>query len=122
MGRVQVDSTVRHVSPVTARLFAKVGSEAFGIWSGEVRIRAGATTTDEHNSRIKTKDHLGEESQANQHDGLQASRKDAASGESDDDRLVEMIQPPSPPRTDRMVCPQTYLESILEERVSKDQT
>lgn len=120
MGRVQVDSTVRHVSPVTARLFAKVGSEALGIWSSEVLLRVGATSSDEHSSRKKTEDHLGEESQANPHDGFQELQKDAASGESEEERPVEVVQPPSPPRTDRLICPQTYLESILQERVSTE--
>lgn len=116
MGRVPADGAVRYVSPVTARLFSKMGSEILGLSSGEVL------------APIEGMSHGAPHWRDSQSAGPATNASDTrgSSGEGDSatvgarQRHVEVVRPcPASPTSNGVTCPQEYLESILKERVSE---
>lgn len=119
MGRIQVDGAVRHVSPVTARLFSKVGSEALGISSGEVLVPM-ATASSAASGWKQGSRHVHEEATASEQTAClrQTSLQRTKSNPGARERRVEVVRPCSSPPVKGVTCPHAYLESILSERVS----
>lgn len=116
MGRVPADGAVRYVSPVTARLFSKMGSEILGLSSGEVL------------APIEGMSHGAPHWRDSQSAGPATNAFDTggSTGEGDNaavaarQRYVEVVRPcPTSPTSNGVTCPQEYLESILKERVSE---
>ena len=113
MGRVQVDGAVRYVSPVTARLFSRAGSEILGLSSGEVLAPMDASDwRDQHNQASGPAPSF-------EPAGYQACTESGGRGAMARHRQVEVVRPcATPPANVGVTCPQAYLESILRERVS----
>lgn len=114
MGRVQVDGAVRYVSPVTARLFSRAGSEILGLSSGEVLAPMNASDwRDQHHQASGPAPSL-------ESAGYQACTESGGHGVVARHRPVEVVRPcAAPPANVGVTCPQAYLESILRERVSE---
>lgn len=120
--------TVRYVSPVTARLFSKNGPKALGLPSEEVLAtraeidgsRSGGYGGGRHSAAAWR--------QAPQGEGIAGIAESApppvdAGGGSEESRQhrVEVLRQYSisPVNGPAAMCPQSYLESILKERVSQ---
>lgn len=116
MGRVQVDGAVRYVSPVTARLFSKIGSEALGLSSGEV-LAPIEGVADWRDLQYQAAGQARTLEPSACPTGAAAA---AAVLGMTTQRRVEVVRPcPSSPTNTGVTCPQEYLESILSERVSE---
>lgn len=126
MGRAEVDGTVRYVSPVTARLFSKMGSEILGLSTGEFLApmegvanwldqqhqHPGPTPPIEPGGYSVGAGAMGAAAAVSSPGGA------GAGGAMARQRHVEVVRPcPTSPTTSGAVCPQDYLESILAERV-----
>lgn len=114
-----MDCAVRYVSPVTARLFAKMGSEALGISSGEVLAPMASMSRGASGWRHVSQGQQSEgKAQDPPVDSKGQSKQRTGGGVGVRERRVEVVRPCSTPLVNGVTCPQRYLESILQERVS----
>lgn len=131
MGRVDADSgAVRYVSPVTARLFSKMGSEILGLSSGEVLApMAGMSSREGGGGGGPAGDagvwraHPPPDQRSGGVPGEQTwetaqHQQQYTVGIGALERRVEVVRPYSTSPVNGVTCPHAYLESILRERVS----
>ena len=115
MGRIEVGSAIRYVSPVTARLFSKTGPEVLGL-TGKVLVPV------EEGPPAWRRQPPSEKAQHQKRQQMQRARRmnrpKAYGGAAQ--RSVEFVDssPPSPTTDDvELTSPQMCFEAILRERV-----